>query len=130
MFLKKVLLFWLLILITKIESNWWSLGLDGMNSRIQSLKTFQNETTKERSFGGRVHFFNKMCFNKNIFRSPVQRKLCLKDSNILLPILSDAAKLTIKECQYQFKNERWNCTSFNRVNIFGKIAFTSNFYFL
>jgi hypothetical protein len=53
----------------------------------------------------------------------MQRKLCKKNAK-LIDIMSRAAKLAIEECQYQFKFKRWNCTIFNRTNIYGGLTQT------
>ncbi|OQV22138.1 Protein Wnt-4 [Hypsibius exemplaris] len=48
-----------------------------------------------------------------------QVALCRRNPEIFWHI-RDAAKLAIKECQYQFHNERWNCTTSNDRHVFGK----------
>lgn len=39
----------------------------------------------------------------------------------MLKVISDGAKRGIAECQRQFSNRRWNCTTFNTTNVFGKV---------
>jgi hypothetical protein len=40
----------------------------------------------------------------------------------LIGLFARAAKLAIDECQYQFRSKRWNCTVFDRPNVFGRLA--------
>ena len=54
-----------------------------------------------------------------------QRKL-VRENRGVLNAVAKAAKLAIAECQYQFRNTRWNCSTKNGSNkgknIFGKIV--------
>lgn len=53
-----------------------------------------------------------------------QKRLVTENAGVLEAI-SRGAKLAIDECQYQFKNRRWNCSTtnyFKGKNIFGKIV--------
>ncbi len=52
--------------------------------------------------------------------APHQRELCFKSQNIL-DVVSQGASMGIKECKHQFRNRRWNCTTFNNTSVFGNI---------
>ena len=52
--------------------------------------------------------------------APRQRELCARSRHIL-DIVSSGAFAGIDECQYQFRLRRWNCSTFNTTNVFGKI---------
>ena len=39
-----------------------------------------------------------------------QAKICRKEPEVLKEIVN-GAQLATKECQYQFRNRRWNCTT-------------------
>lgn len=50
-----------------------------------------------------------------------QRKLCHAHPDVMIS-LGEGAKLGIKECQYRFSNQRWNCSTLDRdASVFGKI---------
>jgi hypothetical protein len=63
--------------------------------------------------------FKSKCDQIAVF-APQQRQLCLKSKNIL-DIISKGASMGIEECQYQFLDRRWNCTTFNNTSVFGKV---------
>lgn len=66
----------------------------------------------------------RYCQSYRVLNSPVQRQLCLKNEKIV-GIFARGAKLAIEECQHQFRFKRWNCSIFNRYNVFGRLALTS-----
>lgn len=66
----------------------------------------------------------RYCKSYQVLNSPVQRQLCLKNDKIV-DIFARGAKLAIDECQHQFKFKRWNCSIFNRYNVFGRLVLTS-----
>lgn len=49
-----------------------------------------------------------------------QIEVCKNNPESLLCI-SDGARLGITECQYQFRNERWNCTTDTNYTVFGDV---------
>ncbi|KAJ9580588.1 hypothetical protein L9F63_024239, partial [Diploptera punctata] len=50
-----------------------------------------------------------------------QIDVCMQHPSTLRSV-SDGARRGIQECQYQFRNERWNCTTRNdEQNVFGYI---------
>ncbi|KAI5744010.1 hypothetical protein M8J77_024751 [Diaphorina citri] len=53
-----------------------------------------------------------------------QRRLVRENPGVLLAV-SKGANLAINECQFQFRNRRWNCSTRNFLrgkNLFGKIV--------
>ncbi|KAK2179727.1 hypothetical protein NP493_475g00032 [Ridgeia piscesae] len=52
--------------------------------------------------------------------APRQRELCSRSRHIL-DVVSSGASAGIDECQYQFRLRRWNCSTFNTTDVFGKI---------
>jgi hypothetical protein len=66
----------------------------------------------------------KYCRDARILTSEVQRKLCHRNVK-LVSIMSRAAALAIDQCQRQFRFKRWNCTVYNKTNVFGGLVRTS-----
>ena len=51
----------------------------------------------------------------------VQRQLCRENPDVMVSI-GKGAKLGVEECQQQFKDQRWNCSTVARdVSVFGKV---------
>lgn len=53
-----------------------------------------------------------------------QRRLVRENPGVLVAV-SKGANMAITECQYQFKDRRWNCSTRNFLrgkNLFGKIV--------
>lgn len=53
--------------------------------------------------------------------TPKQQRLFRKYPE-LVPYIGLGAKFSISQCQYQFKNRRWNCSAHSPENVFGKIV--------
>lgn len=53
-----------------------------------------------------------------------QRYLCQTNPKIFA-IISRSLRQAIEECQYQFRNQRWNCSIFNQSDVFGKLILRS-----
>jgi hypothetical protein len=45
----------------------------------------------------------------------------------MFAIISRSLRQAIEECQYQFRNQRWNCSVFNQSDVFGKLVLRSKF---
>ena len=57
-----------------------------------------------------------------------QIEVCLQHPNTIRSV-SDGARRGIQECQYQFRNERWNCTTRNdEQSVFGYILERGKFH--
>ncbi|VCW85402.1 unnamed protein product [Gulo gulo] len=52
--------------------------------------------------------------------SPGQRKLCQLYQEHMAYI-GEGAKTGIKECQYQFRQRRWNCSTVDNASVFGRV---------
>ena len=48
-----------------------------------------------------------------------------QSSKSVLDVVRDGASMALDECQYQFRDRRWNCTTFNDTNAFGRVLETS-----
>jgi hypothetical protein len=49
-----------------------------------------------------------------------QQEMCSKSKNIL-DVVQKGAAMGIEECQHQFRDRRWNCTTSNTTSVFGKV---------
>ena len=55
-----------------------------------------------------------------LYLAPRQRELCELDAS-LIGVISQGALMGIEECQYQFQDRRWNCSTFNTTSVFGNV---------
>jgi hypothetical protein len=53
-----------------------------------------------------------------------QRLYCQTNPKVFT-IINRSIRLAIDECQYQFRNQRWNCSLFNQPDLFGKFILRS-----
>ncbi|EDO41710.1 predicted protein [Nematostella vectensis] len=51
----------------------------------------------------------------------IQRQMCLDNPDVMVSI-GKGAKLGVEECQHQFRDQRWNCSTVNGdATVFGKV---------
>lgn len=53
--------------------------------------------------------------------SPLQVQIC-KRSVEVMDAVRRGAQLAIDECQFQFRNRRWNCSTLETMPVFGKVV--------
>ena len=58
-----------------------------------------------------------------------QIEVCKNNPESLLCI-SDGARIGISECKFQFRNERWNCTTNTNYTVFGDVLRKGKLLFL
>lgn len=68
-----------------------------------------------RSVSSVVALPSNIICNKIPGLTPKQRSICRKRPDAIVTI-GDGVKLGLKECHYQFKNMRWNCTNIKQQN--------------
>uniref|UniRef100_H2ZIP3 Protein Wnt n=1 Tax=Ciona savignyi TaxID=51511 RepID=H2ZIP3_CIOSA len=51
---------------------------------------------------------------------PAQKNYCDNHPKIMVRV-RDGAQTAISECQFQFKNDRWNCSTADKRQVFGKV---------
>lgn len=89
------------------HGNWWYLGL--------SSSQYQSTNGSSSSSSTAV-----LCSETDVFEEH-QREMCSKARNVV-GIVSRGAAAAIDECQFQFKDSRWNCTTFHdQKTVFGKV---------
>jgi hypothetical protein len=59
------------------------------------------------------------CSQINVL-APHQQLICSKSRSVI-EVVTAGASVGIEECQHQFREHRWNCTTFNTTNVFGNI---------
>lgn len=95
----------LIFLIKSVQPSWWYLGLISSSQTDLPVQQLEKEHIDCSNFE---------------FLVPRQRELCSREAK-LLTVISEGASRGIAECQNQFSNRRWNCTTFNTTNVFGKV---------
>ncbi|CAF5200631.1 unnamed protein product [Rotaria magnacalcarata] len=96
----------LLLIIQTTAAFWWSLG----------LPSFQSWSSTQK---------NQEPFCSSLtFLTADQRYYCQTNPKIFA-IISRSLRQAIEECQYQFRNQRWNCSIFNQSDVFGKLVLRS-----
>lgn len=58
-----------------------------------------------------------------------QKKLCQLYQDHM-SYIGDGAKTGIKECQYQFRQRRWNCSTVDNTSVFGRVIQIGEFTFV
>ncbi|XP_034247116.1 protein Wnt-4-like isoform X1 [Thrips palmi] len=98
--------FALLLLMESTVANWWMLGMHGSSGSAVEF----NPMSSHKDNCNRLDYLVER-----------QQQLCGLSENVLTAI-STGAKLGIDECQHQFRNSRWNCSTFsNSSNVFGGV---------
>lgn len=90
-------------LIPTMSAAWWSLALP-------SFQFWSSPQTIQEPFCSSLTFL-----------TAEQRAYCQNNPKIF-SIITRSLRLAIEECQYQFRNQRWNCSIFNQSEIFGKLS--------
>uniref|UniRef100_A0A8C9JUE6 Protein Wnt n=1 Tax=Panthera tigris altaica TaxID=74533 RepID=A0A8C9JUE6_PANTA len=87
-----------------IEANsWWSLG---MNNPVQMSEVY-------------IIGAQPLC-SQLAGLSQGQKKLCHLYQDHM-QYIGEGAKTGIKECQYQFRHRRWNCSTVDNTSVFGRV---------
>lgn len=82
-------------------ATWWSLGLQECAANFNECKT---------------------CAGTNLF-SPQQQKVCSANGEKeLVKAISKGALECIRDCQKQFSDSQWNCTTFQGEHLFGSFV--------
>ena len=61
--------------------------------------------------------------------TPGQRRVCRRHKDHM-PAVGDGVKQGIHECQYQFKERRWNCTVTTDETVFGPLTLIGKSFYL
>lgn len=62
--------------------------------------------------------------------APRQRTICQSRPDAII-VIGEGAQMGINECQFQFKNGRWNCSALGERTVFGKelkVGMLPNYY--
>ena len=74
-----------------------------------------------------IYDYKSRCNQLDVL-SPHQQELCTKSKHIL-DVVADGASMGIEMCQMQFRDRRWNCSTFNSTDVFGKVLQLSKCWF-
>ncbi|XP_077385340.1 protein Wnt-2b-A-like [Festucalex cinctus] len=96
---KVYMLTWLLLVCTpRVDSSWWYIGALGARVICDNIPGLVNK----------------------------QRQLCQRHPDLMQSI-GEGAKEWIKECQHQFRHQRWNCSTLERDHtVFGRVMLRSS----
>ncbi|XP_041632440.1 protein Wnt-5 isoform X2 [Drosophila kikkawai] len=86
---------------------------------VSSVNENNNDTSSD-SYTEQIDINPKNCFGINGL-SYSQKKQCVKHTSVM-PAISRGARAAIQECQFQFKNRRWNCSVTNDETVFGPMT--------
>ncbi|XP_048345723.1 protein Wnt-5a-like [Sphaerodactylus townsendi] len=89
-------------------SSWWSLGMNHMNpmNPVQMPEVY-------------IIGAQPLC-SQLAGLSQGQKKLCHLYQDHM-QYIGEGAKTGIKECQYQFRHRRWNCSTVDNNSVFGRV---------
>ncbi|XP_016986792.1 protein Wnt-5 [Drosophila rhopaloa] len=79
-----------------------------------------NVTTNANAYFERIDLNPSNCYGAYGL-SNSQKKQCVKHTSVM-PAISRGARAAIQECQFQFKNRRWNCSTTNDETVFGPMT--------
>lgn len=98
-------------LALKSLGNWMSIGLQGFSviDQPEQYSTYSTLDTTSPSICTRI---------KGL--SSGQEKLCMLYTDHMLHV-GRGARSGIGECQYQFRNRRWNCSTVDDTTVFGPV---------
>ncbi|XP_017113383.1 protein Wnt-5 [Drosophila elegans] len=93
---------------------------------VATVNEPQNVTTNGNGNANANAYFERIDLNpSNCYAahglSTSQRKQCVKHTSVM-PAISRGARAAIQECQFQFKNRRWNCSTTNDETVFGPMT--------
>lgn len=86
---------------------------------IHYLPSFNVTNTIHRVFSSVVALGAGIICNKIPGLAPRQRTICQSRPDAII-VIGEGAQMGINECQFQFKNGRWNCSALGERTVFGK----------
>ena len=113
-------------LVTRVSCSRY-LGLVGVTPQLQQHQPQAPPGSSEPQEDPQVAAARAVCSSLPGL-SEQQIEVCLQHPNAIRSV-SDGARRGIQECQYQFRNERWNCTTRNEEqSVFGYILERGKFH--
>ncbi len=94
-----------------------------MSSRSLGLPSFQLWSSS--SFRSHQQPLEQEQFCSSLTFLTTEQRLYCQTNPKIFAIIHRSLRLAIDECQYQFRNQRWNCSLFNQINFFGKLILRS-----
>lgn len=100
----------LLSVLQVVHASWWYLGVASSYQILADEVRYMPDTVCEEL----------------PYLQPHQRDICSDDER-LLDVIREGAAMGIQECQHQFQDRRWNCSTFsNDTSVFGPVLRTKS----
>ncbi|XP_067932538.1 protein Wnt-4-like [Watersipora subatra] len=98
-------------MLNRSEAQWWYLGVVGPYTATEyGIEQKPKEARSKRA---------QPCEDMP-FLGARQKELC-NQGEFIIDVISEGAAMAISECLIQFKDRRWNCSTFDTTDVFGKI---------
>ncbi|XP_023712831.1 protein Wnt-16 isoform X1 [Cryptotermes secundus] len=103
-----------------VTANWMYLGLVGVTPQLQQHQPQPAPESTEPQEDPQLAAARALCSSLPGLAAQ-QIEVCIQHPSAIRSV-SNGARRGIQECQYQFRNERWNCTTRNdEQSVFGYI---------
>lgn len=100
---------------------WWNIGLDEQHDSILSSYTFLNSANQYEISEDASQY----CQSTLKSLTTGQKQICLLHADHM-PIVIQGASKSIEECQHQFQDRHWNCSTVRDGTVFGPVLYHAN----
>ncbi|CAF4557598.1 unnamed protein product [Rotaria sp. Silwood1] len=100
---------------------WWNIGLERQNDNILSSYIFVNSDHQYEIDDDPSLYCQSTLKSLTIG----QKQICLLHADHM-PVVIQGASKGIEECQYQFQDRHWNCSTVRDGTVFGPVLYHAN----